>query len=113
MGSGDHLPVVGDIIEELVKGEALDLLGLHVGAGIVEVEDDVALLDLLHKELLSSGGWDLVEAGSFSSSLVGRDIEPGRMLSSRGLDALGDILGVDWSRSKIRDFWPAFGGARS
>ena len=41
---GDYLPVVGNIVQQLVQSEALDLLGLHITARIVEVEDDVALV---------------------------------------------------------------------
>jgi hypothetical protein len=49
---GDDLAVVGDVVEQLVQCQALDLLRFHIAASIVKVEDDVALVDLLHEELL-------------------------------------------------------------
>lgn len=62
-GLGYDLAVLGDVIEQLVQSEALDLLGLHVCAGVVEVENDVALVELLHEELLAPIRGDFVEAG--------------------------------------------------
>ena len=60
---GDDLAVVGDIVEQLVQGQALDLLGLHVTASIIEIEDDVALVNLLHEELLALVGGHFVKPG--------------------------------------------------
>lgn len=48
-GFGDDLAVICNVVEQLVQCQALDLLGLHVGAGVVEVENNVTLVDLLHK----------------------------------------------------------------
>ena len=62
-GLGDDLTVLGDVVQQFVERKTLDLLGLHVGACIVEVEDDVALVEFLHEELLTTVWRDLVEAG--------------------------------------------------
>jgi hypothetical protein len=62
-GLRDDLPVVGNIVQELVEGQSFDFLGLHIGAGVVEVKNDIALLDLLHEEILAASGGHLVEAG--------------------------------------------------
>ena len=64
-GFGYNLPVVGNIVKQLVKCQSLDLLRFHIGAGIIEVEDDVALLDFLHEEVLPTIRRHLVEAGKF------------------------------------------------
>jgi len=61
-GLRDDLTVLGDIIKQLMQGQTLDLLGLHVSTGVVEVKDDVALIEFLHKELLATIGWHLVKA---------------------------------------------------
>ena len=58
----NDLTVVGDVVEQFVKRQAFDLLRLHVSACIVEIEDDVALIDLLHKQLLPLVWWYLVES---------------------------------------------------
>lgn len=92
-GLGDDLAVVGHVVQELVEGQALDLLGLHIGAGIVEVEDDVALLDLLHEQILTAPGGDLVEAGELLQLAVGGDLEPRRMLPPGRLWAVEHVLG--------------------
>ena len=62
-GFRDDLAVICHIVEEFVERQTLDFLGLHVGAGIVEIEDDVALVDLAHEEVLATVWGDLVEAG--------------------------------------------------
>ena len=41
--------------------KSLDFFRLHIPTGIVEVENDVALIDLLHEELRSSIRWDFME----------------------------------------------------
>ena len=61
-GLRDDLSVIGHIVQELMESQALDFLGFHVGACVVEVEDDVALLDLLHEEIFPTSGGNLVEA---------------------------------------------------
>lgn len=48
-GLGNDLSVVGHVVEQLVQSQAFDLLGFHVTARVVKVEDDVALVDLLHE----------------------------------------------------------------
>jgi hypothetical protein len=92
---GDDLAVIGNVVEQLVEGEALDLLGFHVAAGIVEVEDNVALVDLLHEELLPLVRGHFVEPWQLlqlTLTLI-RDVEARRMLPLRGPDALDGILG--------------------
>lgn len=59
---GDDLAVLRDVVQQLMQSQALDLLGLHVSAGVIKVEDDVALIQLLHKQLLASIRWYLMEA---------------------------------------------------
>ena len=92
-----------------MESETLDLLGLHVGARVVEVEDDVALVDLLHKEVLASVGRYLVEAGELLEFSLGRDVETRRMLSPRGPDALGHILGRGLQTVEHQGFGSGFG----
>jgi hypothetical protein len=58
---GDDLPIVGHVVEQLMQGQSLDLLGLHISTRVIEVEDDITLIDLLHEEVLSSVRRDLVE----------------------------------------------------
>jgi hypothetical protein len=70
-GLGDDLTVVGDVIEELMEGQSLDFLRLHVGAGVIEIEDDIALLNLLHEEVFTAPGGDLVESGELFELAVG------------------------------------------
>ena len=68
-----------------MKGQPLDLFGLHVSRRIVEVEDNVALVDLLHEKILATVGRHFVEASQllkFSLALIG-DIK------SRGVLTLG------------------------
>lgn len=74
-GLSDDLSVVSDIVEQLVQSKPLDLLGLHVSTRIVEVENDVALVNLLHKELLSSVGGDFMKAGQLLELAVGRNVK--------------------------------------
>lgn len=62
-GLGDDLSVVSDVVKQLVQSQSLNFLCLHVATGVVEVENDVALLNLLHKKLLASVGRDFVKAG--------------------------------------------------
>ena len=47
----DHGPVVGDVVQQLVQGQALDLFGLHVRRCVVKVKDDIALVQLLQEEI--------------------------------------------------------------
>jgi len=46
---GDDLAIVRHIIEQLMQRKAFDFLRLHVPAGVIEIENDVALVDLLHE----------------------------------------------------------------
>jgi hypothetical protein len=55
------LSIVSDVVEQLVQSQSLDFFGFHVTAGIVEVKDDIALVNLLHEQLLSSIRRDFVE----------------------------------------------------
>ena len=48
-GLGDDLSVVRHIVEKLVERQSLDLFWLHVCALIIEIEDDIALVKLLHE----------------------------------------------------------------
>jgi hypothetical protein len=50
---GDDLAVVCHIVQKLMQSEALDFLGLHIATGIVKVENNVALVDFLHEEVLA------------------------------------------------------------
>lgn len=59
---GDDRSVIGDIIQQFVKGKPLDFLGFHVAGGIVEVEDDITLVDLLHEEFLPAVWWNFVKS---------------------------------------------------
>lgn len=93
-GFGDDRAVVGDVIQELVERQSLDLLRFHVRSGVVKIENDVTLIDLLHEQLLAPVGGHLVEAGKFlqlSLALVG-DIKSRRMLTLGGPNALGHVL---------------------
>jgi len=74
-GLRDDLAVVGHIVKKLVECESLDLLGLHVAAGIVEVEYDIALLNLLHKQILSPIRSHFVETGKLLKLAMGRNIK--------------------------------------
>lgn len=49
---GDDLSIVCNVIQELVQSKSFDLFRLHITTGIVEIENNVALIDLLHKKLL-------------------------------------------------------------
>jgi hypothetical protein len=120
---GDDLTVVGNVVEQLVQRQSLDLLGFHVTTRIVEVEDDVALVDLLHEEFFSLVRWHLVESWQLlevALALIG-DIESRRMLALRcpnafdvvfwcGLQALENIrLGASLGRCKVT--WHGFSAA--
>ena len=78
-GLRDDRPVVGDIVQELMESQSLDLFGFHVGSRIVEIKNDVALINLLHKEVLAPVGSHLVEAWQLfqlALTLIG-DVESG------------------------------------
>ena len=92
-GLRDDLPVVGNIVQELMEGQSLDFLRLHIGASIVEVEYDVALLNLLHEQVLAPSGGHLVETRQLLQFAMGGDIEAGRMLPPRRLGTVENILG--------------------
>ena len=77
-----------------MKCQPLDLLWFHVGHLVIPVEDNIALVDLLHKEFLPPVRWHLVEAREFfqvSLSLI-RDIESGGMLSLWCSDAFSNVF---------------------
>lgn len=76
-----------------MERKTLDLLGLHVAASIVEVKDDVALVDLLHEEVLATVRRDLVEARKLLELAVSRNVEPRRVLALRRSETLGHVLG--------------------
>jgi hypothetical protein len=46
-----------------MESQSLDLLGLHVCRRVIEIENDVALVNLLHEEVLAPVGGHLVETG--------------------------------------------------
>lgn len=92
-GLRDDLPVVSDVVEELVQGESLDLFRLHVAASIVEIEDDIALVNLLHEQVLASVGRDFVETRQLLQLAVGGDVEARRVLTLRRPQAFGYVLG--------------------
>ena len=108
-GLHDDLPVVRDVVQKLMESETLDLLGFHIGARVVEVEDDVALIDLLHEEVLASVGRYLMEAGELLEFSLGRDVEARRMLSPWGPDALGHILWRGLETFEHQRFGSGFG----
>jgi hypothetical protein len=92
---GNDLAVVGHVVEQLVQGQTLDLLRFHIAASIVEVEDDVALVDLLHEELLPLVWGHFVESWQLlqlTLTLI-RDVEARRMLPLRGSYTLNVVLG--------------------
>lgn len=70
-GLSDDLAIVRHVVQQLVQRQTLDLLRFHVATSIVEVEDDVALVDLLHEELLATVGWHFVEAGELLQFAMG------------------------------------------
>lgn len=93
-GLCDDRTVVGNIIQELVECQSLDLLGLHVRRRVIEIEYNVALIDLLHEEFLAAVRGHFVKAGKLfqlSLALVG-DIKSGRMLALWSPDTLRHIL---------------------
>lgn len=59
---GDDLSIVRNVIQQFVQSQALDFLGFHIAARIVEVEDDIALVNFLHEEVLATIGRHLMEA---------------------------------------------------
>lgn len=119
-GLGDDRAIVGDVIQELVERQSLDLLGFHVRGGVVEIENDVTLIDLLHEQLLAPVRGHFVEAREFLQlplALVG-NIKSRRMLALGGPNAFGHILGsgleaienvrLPWRRQVS---WHRLGGA--
>ena len=72
-GLGDDLTIVGNIIQEFVQREPLNFLGLHISTRIIKIEDNVALLNLLHEQILPTIWWNFMEPGElfeFSLTLV-------------------------------------------
>jgi hypothetical protein len=70
-GFSNYLSIVGDVVQQLVQGKPLDFLRLHVAARIVKVENDVTLVNLLHKEFLSSIGRNFMETGQLLKFAMG------------------------------------------
>lgn len=52
-----HFPLGGDVLQHLVQSLSFDLFALELRIGIVEVEEDCALMQLLDEELWSLGWW--------------------------------------------------------
>ena len=48
--------MICDVLEHLVQGLGFDLLALELGARIVEVEQDMALMKFLDKKLRAFAG---------------------------------------------------------
>ena len=48
---GDYTSLGGDILQHFVQGLRLDLLAFEFGVGIVEVEDNGALVQFLDEQL--------------------------------------------------------------
>lgn len=93
-GFRNHRAVVGDVVQKLMKRQSLDLLGLHVCGRVIEIKDDIALIDLLHEEILAAIGGHFVETREllqFSLALVG-DIESRRVLALGSPDHFRHIL---------------------
>ena len=94
-GFGDDRAVVGNIIQEFVERQPLDFLGFHIGGGIVEVEYDITLIDLLHEKILAAVRGDFMEAGKFLEipmALFG-NVKSRGMLAFRCPDSLRHVLG--------------------
>jgi len=108
----DNLSVVCDIIQEIVQSHALDLFRFRIRAGVVEVEYDVALVNLLHEKVLSAVRRDLVETRQFleiALSLI-RDVESRRMLSLWRPDTVCSVSrcrtkGIEHGRFYARLWW--------
>ena len=93
-GFRDYRAVVGDVVQKLMQRQPLDLLGLHVCGRVIEIKDDIALIDLLHEEILAAIGRDFMETREllqFSLALVG-DIESRRVLALGSPDPFRHIL---------------------
>ena len=93
-GFRNHRAVVGDVVQKLMERQSLDLLGLHVCGRVIEIKDDIALIDLLHEEILATIGGHFVETREllqFSLALVG-DIESRRVLALGSPDPFRHIL---------------------
>ena len=96
---GDYPTVIGDVIQEFVEGKPLDLLGFHIGRRVVEVKDDVALVNLLHEQILASIRGHFMETRQlfqFPLRLIG-DVESRRVLAFRRPNSLRHVL---WGRLK-------------
>ena len=66
-GVGNDLSIVCDIVEEFMKRQSLDFLGLHIRGGVVEIKDNVTLIDFLHEKFLAPIRWNFVETRQFSN----------------------------------------------
>jgi hypothetical protein len=55
-GLGDHPALSGDVFEHLMQGLGLDLLSPELRAGVVKVEEDATLLELLDEQLVPLTG---------------------------------------------------------
>src|SRR5690606_38364761 len=55
----DNLSIVRYVLEQFVESKALYLLWFHVRRGIIKIEDNITLVELLHKKFLTSVCRDL------------------------------------------------------
>lgn len=93
-GLRDDLTIICDIIQELVQCHSFHFLGLDIRCCVVKVENDVALINLLHEEVLPAVRRYLVEPRQFlevSLALVG-NVESRRVLSFWRPDALRNVF---------------------
>lgn len=60
-GLRDDVPIIGDVVEKFMKSLTLDFLALHILRSIVEIENNVALIQFLHKEILPIGRGHFME----------------------------------------------------
>ena len=74
-GFGNDLSIISDIVQQLVKRQPFDLLCLHITTSIVKVEDDIALVDLVHEQVLSAIRCNFVETRQFFKLALSRDFE--------------------------------------
>ncbi len=61
----DDGSIVRDIVEEFMQCQPLDLLRFHVSSLVIEIEYNIALVDLLHEQFLSAIGGYFVETRQF------------------------------------------------
>lgn len=91
----DDLSVIGDVIQEVVQCHPLDLLRFRVCTSVIEIKDDIALVDFLHEQILSSIWRYFMKSRQLFEIplLLIRDIESRRVLSLWRSDAFYNIPG--------------------